>query len=426
MQRTARAGFGAHELRPPARTPSPAGTPDGPITFCGLVADSRDPRQRRPAPTSSPGFTSSNREPLGLRAAGTSTSTARRRRSAIGGGAATAFVGDLLNFSRERDRRAAPARTAQYSWTWGDNTAERQRRQREPHVHAGRHVPGDAGDGRHRRQPAAPRRRPCVVSASRRARRRRAAARRRRRPGPPAAAPRPAAAGRSRRRRARRTSPSRSAASSGAAGATPDDVRRRASTSSTAKKVKITPKLKALPMALTADDAGQGAVRARARGPRSPAQAGITHHEARDARLQAQAAEEAQGGRYSLRDHVHAGRARRRRRRKTIKITFTGARRRPSASSGAEPPSSARAAGSRRRGDPGRRRCVGDRVRDAPVIFSLACADTAVRPLPAARSTPRRTPWPSSPASSSARWPPSPAAAAASAAPPRRRSPARA
>ena len=46
--------------------------------------------------------------------------------------------------SRRRPRTRPPASAAQSAWTWGDNTRRRQRRRGDPHVHAGRHLRGQA------------------------------------------------------------------------------------------------------------------------------------------------------------------------------------------------------------------------------------------------------------------------------------------
>lgn len=99
---------------------APADTPDGPITFCGIAADSAIPDNAAGADQFT-GFTSSNAN-LSDPGCGYVNLDRTAPQVGIGGGAATAFVGDLLNFSASATDAGSGA-NGQYAWTWGDNTA---------------------------------------------------------------------------------------------------------------------------------------------------------------------------------------------------------------------------------------------------------------------------------------------------------------
>lgn len=295
-----------------------AGTPDGPITFCGIAADSAIPDNPSGADQFT-GFTSSNAN-VSDAACGYVNLDRTAPQVGIGGGAATAFVGDLLSFSASATDAGSGA-NGQYAWTWGDNTA------------------GGAGVNASHTFTQAGTFQVTVATAD--------------------AAGNPGTASKTVVVSTKPTSPGGGGGGAGGGGgpstgggtatggggtvtAPPStaDIAKQVGASGgagatqttsaggldvlTAKKVKITSKLKALPMALTAETAGKAQF-ALVRGGRIAAQGGITITKPGTLGFKLKVPKKLKAGSYSLRiTFTPAGASKAS--VKTIKITFTAAK----------------------------------------------------------------------------------------------------
>ncbi len=303
---------------------APADAPDGPITFCGVAADSAIPDNAAGADQFS-GFTSSNAN-LSDPGCGYVNLDRTAPQVGISGGAATAFVGDLLSFSASASDAGSGA-NGQYAWTWGDNTPNGNGvNASHTFTQAGTfQVTVATADGAGNPGTAS---RTVVVSAK---------------PAPPGGgggaggsggaggAGGPSTGGGTTTGGGGTVTPPPStqeiAKQVGATGGAPGVTQTTSAGGLdvlTAKKVKITTKLKALPMALTAETAGKAQF-ALVRGGRIAAQGGITITKPGTLGFRLKLPKKLKAGSYSLRITFTATGASKAS-VKTIRITFTAAK----------------------------------------------------------------------------------------------------